>query len=145
MNSAQPEAVTNTLRIGETGTQRLIGWVSDTGHPDGRARIWLDVTDDHTNRHDVLHGGIIATLLDSVCGITGSMRVDPVLLPPMLSVSFTVQFMAPMTRGRITGVGTVTGGGKRTMFISGELHDEQGRLIATSTGVYKPVRQETKP
>ena len=139
MNSARHDPV---LRIGETGTQRLIGWVTDTGHPDGRARVSLDVTGDHTNRHDVLHGGIVATLLDSACGISGSMHMDPVDLPPMLSVSFTVQFIAPMLQGQATAIGTVTGGGKRTLFISGELRDDSGRLIATSTGVYKPARKD---
>ena len=38
----------------------------------------------------------------------------------------------------------VTGGGKRTLFIAGELHDAGGRLIATSTGVYKQVPQGRK-
>lgn len=139
MNSARHDP---GLRIGETGTQRLIGWVTDTGHPDGRARVWLDITPDHTNRHGVLHGGIIATLLDSACGISGSMRADMATMPPMLSVSFTTQFLAPVSKGRVTAIGTVTGGGKRTMFIGAELTDEAGTLIATSTGVYKPVRQE---
>ena len=139
MNSARHDP---ELRIGETGTQRLIGWVTDTGHPDGRARVWLDITPDHTNRHGVLHGGIIATLLDSACGISGSMHVDKATMPPMLSVSFTTQFLAAATSGsRVTAIGTITGGGKRTLFIGAELADEQGTLIATSTGVYKPVRQ----
>ena len=140
MPSAQPEHEPELI-VGETGAQRLIGWVVDVGHPDGRARIMLDVTGDHTNRHGVLHGGLIASLLDSACGFSGSIRIDPATRPPMLSISFTTQFVGPVSSGRVTAIGTVTGG-KRTLFIEGALRDEDGRLIATSSGVYKPARRE---
>lgn len=142
MRSVPPETASARLIDGETGAQRLIGWVTDVGQPDGRARLYLDVTPDHTNRHGALHGGIIAMLLDSACGYTGSLHIDPERLPQMLSLSFTTQYLAPASAGLVTAIGQVTGGGRRTLFISGELHDGAGRLIATSTGVYKPVRQK---
>ena len=144
LNSSPPEAEQRRLIIGETGAQRLIGWVTDVGQPDGRARLYLDVGEQHTNRHGVMHGGIIAMMLDSACGYTGSMHVDPETLPQMLSVSFTTQFLAPAEKGKVTASAQVTGGGKRTLFIAGELHDAGGRLIATSTGVYKQVPQGRK-
>jgi uncharacterized protein (TIGR00369 family) len=112
------------------------------GQPDWRARIRLDVGPQHTNRHGVLHGGLIAALLDSACGYSGALHLDAEAMPEMLSVSFTVQYIAPAHPGRVTAIGTVTGGGRRTLFIAGELHDGEGRLLATSTGVYKPVRGE---
>jgi len=46
----------------ETGTQKLLGYVLEIGHPDGGARCILDVNETHLNRHDVLHGGIMATM-----------------------------------------------------------------------------------
>lgn len=141
MPSVQPED-SNGIVIGETGAQRLVGWITDVSHPDGRARLHLDVTDQHTNRHGVLHGGIIAMLLDSSCGISGSLHVDPVIRPPMLSMSFTTQFLGPVQAGRVTAIGTVTGGGRKTLFIAGELFDATGQLVANSTGVYKQARQQ---
>ena len=141
MTSAQPERDASLI-INETGAQRLVGWVTDVTHPDNRARLYLDVGPQHTNRHGVLHGGIVAMLLDSACGYTGSLHTDPVEMPPMLSLSFTTQFLAPAGPGAVTATGRVTGGGRKTLFIAGELHDAAGRLVATSTGVYKQVRQE---
>lgn len=143
LNSAQPERNAGLI-IGETGAQSLVGWVTDVSHPDLRARLYLDVGPQHTNRHGVLHGGIIAMLLDSACGLTGSLRVDPETLPPMLSLSFNTQFLAPAKTGRVTATGLVTGGGRRTLFIGAELHDDQGTLLACSAGVYKPVPQEKR-
>lgn len=137
-----PETASSRLIFGETGAQKLIGWVTDVGQPDGRARLYLDVEQHHTNRHGVLHGGIIAMLLDSACGYTGSLHIDADTLPQMLSLSFTTQYLAPGGSGKVIARGIVTGGGRKTLFIAGELLESGGRLIATSTGVYKPVRQE---
>ena len=142
MNSAQPKDDGRRIE-GETGAQKLIGWVTDVSHPDGRARLTLQVDERHTNRHSVLHGGIIAMLLDSASGYTGSRHADDATLPPMLSLSFTTQFLAPAHAGEVMAIGRVTGGGRSTLFVEGELRDADGRLIATSTGVYKRVPQES--
>lgn len=129
----------------ETGTQRLVGYVIEVGAQDGRARCWLDLDERHLNRHNVLHGGIATMLLDSASGATGSMTIDPGGLAPFLSVTLNVQFVAPGRPGRVTAVGRITGGGRSLKYISAELHHEDGTLIATSTGVFKPVPQEKLP
>lgn len=129
----------------ETGTQRLVGYVIEVGAQDGRARCWLDLDERHLNRHNVLHGGIATMLLDSASGATGSMVIDPDGLAPFLSVTLNVQFVAPGRPGRVTAVGRITGGGRSLKYISAELHHEDGTLIATSTGVFKPVPQEKLP
>lgn len=139
MPSAPPEIDAAGLIHGETGAQNLIGWTTDVGQPDGRARLYLDVDARHANRHGVLHGGIQAMLLDSACGYTGSLHLNRDELPQMMSLSFTTQFLAPCGPGRVMAIGRVTGGGRRTLFIEGALWDAAERLVATSTGVYRPV------
>ena len=146
MSSARPDLAptgpADTLITDATGAQRLVGWVTDVGHPGG-ARLTLTVGPQHGNRHGVLHGGIIAMLLDSASGYTGSRHIDPDSLPEMLTLSLTTQFLAPALAGTtVHATGKVTGGGRRTLFIDGALRDEDGQLLATSTGVYKPVRQD---
>jgi len=137
--SAPPEIDAAGLIHGETGAQKLIGWTTDVGQPDGRARLYLEVDARHTNRHGVLHGGIQAMLLDSACGYTGSLHLDRAAMPQMMTLTFTTQFLAPCGPGRVTAIGRVTGGGKRTLFIDGELRDAGDRLVATGTGVFRPV------
>ncbi|MEM9967641.1 MAG: PaaI family thioesterase [Pseudomonadota bacterium] len=125
----------------ETGAQSLIGYivdVSDRHH----ARCWLDVGAEHTNRHNVLHGGIATCLLDNASGTTGSLTVDASGRAPFLTVSLTVQFLAPGYPGRLTATGTVVGGGRSLLYIDAALEHENGTLIATSTGIYKRVPQE---
>ncbi|WP_439143637.1 PaaI family thioesterase [Planktotalea sp.] len=126
----------------ETGTQRLVGYVVEVGHPDGCARCWLDLDERHLNRHNALHGGIATMLMDSASGATGSLTVDDTGLVPFMSVSLNVQFVASGKPGRVTAVGKVTGGGRSLKFISAELHHEDGTLIATCSGIFKRVPQE---
>lgn len=126
----------------ETGTQRLVGYVLEVGHPDGCARCWLDLDERHLNRHNVLHGGIATTMMDNASGATGSLSVDASGLAPFLTISLNTQFIAPGMPGRVTAVGKITGGGRSLKYISSELHHEDGTLIAASTGVFKRVPQE---
>ena len=123
----------------ETGTQRLIGYVNDVSDPKN-ARCWLDVDDRHLNRSGVLHGGIVATLLDSVSGVTASLTVDASGRQPFVTLSLTTQFLAPGRTGRVAATARLTGGGRSTLFIDGRLMHADGTLIATSTGVFKQAR-----
>ena len=126
----------------ETGTQRLVGYVLEVGHADNCARCWLDLDERHLNRHNALHGGIATMLLDSASGATGSLLIDETGLAPFMSISLNVNFVASGLPGRVTAVGRITGGGKSLKFISGELHHEDGTLIASSSGIFKRVPQE---
>lgn len=127
----------------ETGAQRLIGYVLDVGREDGTARCWLDVDSRHLNRHNRLHGGIAAAMLDNASGAVGSLSADPTGRHPFVTLSMTVSYLAPGQPGRITAIARITGGGRRTKFIEAELRHEDGTLIATSSGVFQPIRQKT--
>ncbi|WP_341212384.1 PaaI family thioesterase [uncultured Limimaricola sp.] len=127
---------------GETGAQRLLGYTLDVGRGDGRARCYLTVGPKHTNRHDMLHGGIVATILDNAMGATGSLTRDPSGRHPFLTISLNTQYLAPAREGEaLVAVGRITGGGRKLVFIEGELRGPDDRLIATATGVFKPVAQ----
>ena len=125
----------------ETGTQTLIGYVVDISDPP-RAHCWLNVGPTHTNRHNVLHGGITGCLLDNASGTAGSLTVDPSGTAPFLTISMTTQFIAPGRPGWVKATGTVIGGGRRLLYINAVLAQDDGTLIATSTGVFKRVPQE---
>lgn len=126
----------------ETGTQSLIGYVLDVGQPDKRARCSLTLTADHLNRHGVLHGGIVATLLDNALGATASLTVDDTGRVPFLTITLNTSFIASAKEGaRLTAIGRVTGGGRSLLFLDGELTDDDGRTIARGSGVFKRVRQ----
>jgi acyl-coenzyme A thioesterase 13 len=129
------------LILDETGCQRTLGYVLDVGQKDRRARCRMEVTEAHLNRHGVLHGGLVSLLLDSAMGATASLSIDPAGKAPFLTISITVQFLAPAGPGPVTAIGQVTGGGSSLLFVEGVLTDAAGTKVATATGVFKRVAQ----
>lgn len=106
----------------------------------GAARCHLELEAKHGNRHGGLHGGIIACLLDNAMGYAAALELDPSGATKVLTVSMNTQFLAPAKAGRVTAEGHVTGGGKNLLFVDGKLLDQDNRLLATATGVFKRVR-----
>lgn len=131
----------SAIILDETGTQRLLGYVIEL-HPDiGQAQCHLDITEAHTNRHGVLHGGIASTLLDNAMGATSSLTADNTGRVPFLTISMATQFVSPAFAGQsVTAKGRVTGGGKSLLFLAADLTDETGRIIASATGVFKRAK-----
>lgn len=135
-----PEAGPGLIR-GETGTQRLLGYVLDVrAGQGGSARCHMAITADHTNRHGVLHGGITTSILDNAMGATASLTVDATGTAPFLTISMTVNFLAPAREGQtLVATGRRTGGGRSTLFIDGVLEAADGTIVATATGVFRKV------
>ena len=101
----------------------------------------LDASEVHVNRSGVVHGGISATLLDTASGVTASLTVDDSGLAPFTTVSLNINYIATARPGMLRAEGRLTGGGRVLTFVEGTLTDAEGRLIATSTGVFKRLRQ----
>jgi len=99
----------------------------------GRAVFALEPTEAHYNPLGTVHGGVIATLLDSAAGCA----VHTVL--PVGSGYTTVDlhttFLRPVTlaTGRVTAHGTVLSQGARTALAEARLVDGRGRLLAHAT------------
>lgn len=113
---------------------RLVEW------EEGRAVMELDIQAKHRNRSGVLHGGVMATLIDAVCGYAGVWR--PAGEPPAkaLTLTLTTNFMGQTREGTIRAVATRKGGGKRIFFAAGEVIDADGSVLAMGEGSYR-IRQ----
>ena len=140
MSSALPE---DGIIRAQSGAQALVGYTVDVGQPDRLARAHLVITQDHANRNGMLHGGIIAMLLDAACGFTASMQLGGAALTPLVTVSLTTNFVAGVRIGSaVTATGYRAGGGRKIAHIRGELTDDTGALIATATGIFKKTPAE---
>ena len=118
-----------------TGTAKLLGLRLATG-PDG-ARVTMQVGPDHTNRHGMMHGGLIATVLDTAMGATASWLRGEGGAIPFSTITMTVNFVAPMPMGQIIAEGRVIGGGFKTVFVEARAHSDTGTLVAQATGTFK--------
>lgn len=101
------------------------------------ARCLIEVRDDLLNRGGSVHGGVLATLLDTACGTSASLSIDDEGLTPVITLSLTINYLFPATAGVIQAIGRYEGGGKSIKYANGELLDEAGSRLATASGVFK--------
>ncbi|MEU3708181.1 PaaI family thioesterase [Streptomyces anulatus] len=127
MRWVQTELPTDIPSIG-----RLLGMRFDeVGR--GRIVISLDTRPDFANPLGTVHGGIAATLLDSVmgCAVHTTLPAGAGYTTLELKVNY---IRAARTDGqKLTAEGTVIHAGRRVATAEGKVLDEQGKLIAHAT------------
>lgn len=100
----------------------------------GTATLAVNVRKELTQNQGVVHGGAIASLID-----TATAFAIISLLPPREKVStvdLAISFLRPVTGGRLKAVAKVVRGGRRLFVVSAEVFDTQGRLITTALSTY---------
>jgi uncharacterized protein (TIGR00369 family) len=111
---------------------RLLVWRPD------HAEVVLEIGPKHLNRSGVLHGGVVATLIDTACGYAGVHAIEPGKIRRAVTLSMTVSFVAQVGLGAVlTARARRTGGGRNIFFSRCEVADGDARLIATGEGTYR--------
>lgn len=84
----------------------------------------------------VVHGGIIASVLDEVITSAAAVKTDAL----MATVAMEVQFLSPMKlEGAYVVKGRYTGEKEKFHTAEGEITDAEGRLIARGRGRFIPL------
>lgn len=90
----------------------------------------------------VVHGGVLATLLDETMGWAASLKCDRMFVTGELTIRYKKPFPAEtemVVEGRAESVT------RRLAHISGEVRDKEGNVYATASGKYVPMSaEETK-
>jgi len=109
---------------------------------DGRAVFRLTPREFHYNTIGGVHGGVVATLLDSACGCAVHTKL-PVGVG-YTSLDLSVKFLRPVTvaTGPITAEGNVVHFGRRTALAEARITDDAGKVYATATSSCLVLRPE---
>ena len=91
----------------------------------------------HLNRSGVLHGGVLATLIDAAGGYAGCFCPTPGNLRRALTLSMTTNFTGQTRAGVVKAVGRKKAGGRKIYFASVEVFGEAGDLLAIGEGTYR--------
>ena len=100
----------------------------------------LEVAPHHLNRNGAVHGGVLLSMLDSVCSLAGVRLVEGRLTGRVVAVQLSTNFVAPATGGRLTGRARIRGGGTKMLHVEGEVVDAAGATVAMATGVVRRIR-----
>lgn len=100
---------------------------------EGRAELQRDASADLHHAAGAVHGSHIFKLLDDAAFFAANSVVADRFV---LTTSFTVQFMSPVSGGTLTATGELVRAGRRVLFARSEVRREDGRLLATGTGTF---------
>jgi uncharacterized protein (TIGR00369 family) len=100
---------------------------------DGTATFECDPAEFHYNPIGSVHGGMLATLLDSAAGCAVQTKLAAGVGYTSLDLSVKYLRAVRVDSGTLTCTGSVVHLGRRTALAQAELRDSTGRLVATAT------------
>ena len=103
-----------------------------TNISNGKAEATMPVMELHTNIHKTVHGGAIATLADTVMGLTCA-TVDKRVVTIDMSINYIRSVGAPNT---LKAIGMLLHAGHNTMVVEAEVLDVCNKLIAKARGTF---------
>jgi 1,4-dihydroxy-2-naphthoyl-CoA hydrolase len=116
----------------------LVGteWLDDD--PDC-ARVRVEMRDDLTQPFGLMHGGVMLTLIESVCSRATALAVMEHGMVAM-GQALTINFLRPITKGSAEVQARARHRGRTTWVWEAEVHDAEDRLcaVAQSTIAVRP-------
>jgi uncharacterized protein (TIGR00369 family) len=119
------EAVRERMK-GSTAVQDLGFFVERVEH--ARAIFQMPVTKRHLQIHDVVHGGIIATLADTVAAIAAFTTVPRGT--EIATIEMKINFLEAVHGGTVRAEARVLRTGRNFVVVECDVHTEEGALAA---------------
>ena len=103
----------------------------------------------HMRSHDIAHGGVLCTLLDTALGACAYAAAHERLVETqseLVTLQLEIHFLRPAWNGEeLTGRGEVVHHGRSTLVVRGDLTNAAGDRIASGAGTFVPTNIAPKP
>ena len=106
----------------------------------GQSAVHLPSNPDLANQRGEVHGGAIATLLDTAMARASRSSLSAGSM--VTTISMTVNFLAPGS-GPLTGLGHVTRAGRTVIAAEATVEDSRGVTIARALGTFRTIGPRT--
>ena len=103
----------------------------------GEAALSMRVRPELTRMTGIVHGGAIASLMDSASAFAVLSLLGPE--EQTVTVDLTLHFLRPVSEGRIEARARVLRAGRRVCTVSIEATADTGKLVATALTTYLKV------
>ncbi|MEP6569112.1 MAG: PaaI family thioesterase [Acidobacteriota bacterium] len=100
----------------------------------GAATLALEIRKELTQNHGVVHGGAIASLIDTAMAFAIISLLRP--KEKVTTVDLTISYLRPLTEGRITARAKVVRAGRRLFVVSADVFSADGKLASTALSTY---------
>jgi uncharacterized protein (TIGR00369 family) len=99
------------------------------------AHIEYNTSGAFTNPMGNIQGGILSAMLDDCMGPAVYVNIPPSKFA--VTIESKTLFLSPASPGKIIGTGKIEHMKGSMCFTSGQLLDERGKILATSTAIFK--------
>ncbi|MBJ6136075.1 PaaI family thioesterase [Marinobacter litoralis] len=137
MNESRQSEEVVAPELGPMGYRDLLGFEVIEWRKDWAA-VELELNDSHLNRNRYVHGGVVMSLLDSACGLSGVYCAVPGNVRRCITVSMNTQFMKPVNEGVLRAEAQVISRGRKIYFVEARVFN-QGELVATGSGTCRYI------
>ncbi len=111
---------------------RFVSW------SDGKAELELPIGRDHLNGAFAVHGGVFATMLDNAVTFCAAYAGEGRPGHRCLTLSLTTSFVGPAAENdTLTARARLVGGGRKLVFVQGEIFNQDGHRLAHGDAVIK--------
>jgi uncharacterized protein (TIGR00369 family) len=124
------------------GFMRTLGATLESVEP-GIVTITCGFDERLTQQHGLMHGGLLASLVDVACGYA-ALSVMPADRE-VLTVEFKINFLKPAKTDRVIAVGQVVQSGRTLTVCDGSVFDAtRARVLARMTATMMAVESGTR-
>jgi uncharacterized protein (TIGR00369 family) len=109
----------------------------------GEVTVSMEVLDRHVNLQGVVHGGMLAILADTACGLSIRSAMEAGRLH--VTTDLDIHYLAPAEPGWLFGRGKAIRVGRSLAFAEVSIEDAKGRLLARAQSRFSVSGRETPP
>jgi uncharacterized protein (TIGR00369 family) len=100
----------------------------------GAVSIHLEVRDELRQNQGVVHGGAVASLIDTAAAFAVLTQIET--NERVTTTDLTIHYLRPTSSGRLTASARIIRGGRRLFVLSVEVTNDQQILVATAVTTY---------
>jgi uncharacterized protein (TIGR00369 family) len=106
----------------------------------GEVTVAMPVDDRHVNLQGLVHGGMLAILADTACGLSIRTAMEPGRLH--ITTDLDIHYLSPARPGTLYGRGRAVKIGRSLAFAEASIEDAEGRLLARAQSRFSVAGRE---
>ncbi|ACL20965.1 PaaI family thioesterase [Desulfitobacterium hafniense] len=126
----------NLEALGSSNIWKYLGMTIVTNEQ-GKKGVKITTTDKFKQAHGSVHGGIIATVIDTAMGVAVNEAIGPDRYA--VTVELKVNYLLPVVDSDIYAYAHLVKEGKRLFMGTVNVYDEDGKLVAIGSATFSMI------
>jgi uncharacterized protein (TIGR00369 family) len=106
----------------------------------GAVTVSVTVDERHVNLQGLVHGGMLAILADTACGLSIRSAIEPGRLH--ITTDLDIHYLSPARPGTLFGRGSAVRIGRSLAFAEASIEDADGKLLARAQARFSVAGRE---